>query len=238
MPTKPNKRLGRSLLRGEVSLSEVAKLTKAFESAHHLFDAETMEGSSYDVIVVDGDLKITGDFSTARHKLCGLVVNGDLRITGHYEDTDDPNTGVYVLGDMSAASVWTNGSLAVKGDLVVKGGLVGYYNECMAEIRGKTRALFLATEQHWFEFRGAVDVKHVLGPPRGSWPKRTKLIELATARYAELLVPEVFRPRSPKRRSSLSADDLADLDDCTELDHDELRKRLRSGKPILRPRSS
>lgn len=117
MPKKKKNAIGgRSWLRGEVTLNEVRRLTKKFGAqADALFDDDAMEGSDYDVVVVDSALRVDGDLSTARHGLCGLVVCGDLNVSGAYADYDDPATGVFVFGDMHVGAMRTNGALGVAG---------------------------------------------------------------------------------------------------------------------------
>jgi hypothetical protein len=217
---------GRSFQQGEVTRAELLKLTAQFEIGRDFF-ARDMEGWQYDVRLVEGDLTVPGGLDLFTERLAALVVTGNLEVQGLYGDSDDPWSGAFVLGDMRAATVITAGSLNVAGSLTVAGGLVGDYNDYSAAIGGQTTARYLHTEYHWFDFRGGVKVDYVLGPPRGSWPKTTRLRELPGASYPDVLVPEVFSP------------DPADLTEeerakgWFDLEHREIMRRTSAGEPVL-----
>jgi hypothetical protein len=228
---------GRSHLRGEVSRAELLARTIGFEASRHLF-SDSMSDWAYDVRLVEGDLVVDGSLAMFERRFSALVVTGDLVVHGSYSDGDDPESGVFVLGDMRAENVFTAGWLNLAGDLIVHNGLIGDYNDCSAFIGGKTTARFLYTEEHWFTFRGAVHVETVLGEPRGNWPRSTRLKPLPPARYPNVLVPEVFyldgargHPFDP---SSLSDEELEDLDDLLYVDDRVLRRRADQGQPIFR----
>lgn len=215
--------LGRSFLKGEVTLEEIRQLTKDFDEAEPLFDDEMMDGTDYDVRVVDGDLHVEGDLRTFEHDLCGLVVTGNLTVDGLFADTDDPATGVFVLGDMTAARVVTNGSLGVKGSLTATEVLVGFYNDYGAEVGKDVVTPFFAPENHHFEIGGTLKAKAVVGhAAEFRIPKAMKADaeKLKPKNLYELLVPEVLEgdPEHPEK---------------AEVDNAALRKRVLAGQPII-----
>ena len=217
---------GRSFQQGEVTRAELLTLTNQFEIGREFF-APDMDGWHYDIRLVEGDLSVPGGLDLFADGLAALVVTGNLEVQGTYGDGDDPWSAAFVLGDMRAANVVTAGSLNVAGSLTVAGGIVGDYNDYGATIGGQTTARYLHTEHHWFDFGGAVRVEYVLGSPRGSWPKTTRLRELPAANYPDVLMPEVFSP------------DPADLTDeeraegWFDLDHREILRRTSVGEPVL-----
>lgn len=221
---------GRSFLNGEVGRDELLALTQGFEASRQLF-GEHMTDGVYDVRLVEGDLEVEGPLDLFRQGLTGLVVTGSLVVHGCYEDSDDPESGTFVLGDMTADNVVSAGWLCVGGSLLVRGGLVGDYNDCSATIGGQTRAQFLHTEEHWFGFGGDVHVDLVLGRPRGEWPASTVLAKVPPSRYPHLLVPEVFGYDIDP--AELDDEEREDLDNLLRLDHRELVRRIRRGEPIL-----
>lgn len=141
-----SKPFGRSWLKEAVTLDEIRKLTKAWKDAVPLFDDERMDGSEYDVQVVDGALHVKGDLRTFEHNLCGLVITGDLIVDGLYAETDDPACGVFVLGNMKAAGVVTTGTLGVKGSLTVTEACLGFYNDYRIDREGPHHAALRARE--------------------------------------------------------------------------------------------
>jgi hypothetical protein len=217
---------GRSLRAGETSIAEVRALAAPFGAAkHYLTDATA--SYAYDTVVVDGDLEITGDLDTLAHELCNLVVTGSLRVSGLYRDYDDPQTAVFVLGDMTADRVITSGALCVRGDLTVRGALVGYYNDHVAEIHGNVTAHVFAPENHGFGFDGTLTVEHVIGagaeyrvPPK----LRRSATPVADAVLRELVVPEI-----------LEIEDYGDPEETPEInvDHPKVRERVAKGLPLL-----
>jgi hypothetical protein len=217
---------GRSFQQGEVTRAELLTLTTRFEIGRDFF-ARDMEGWHYDVRLVEGDLNVPGRLDLFAEKLAALVVTGNLEVHGTYGDGDDPWSGAFVLGSMRAANVVTAGSLNVAGSLTVAGGLVGDYNDYSATIGGQTTARYLHTEHHWFDFGAAVKVEYVLGPPRGSWPKATRLRELDVARYPDVLVPAVFSPDPAELTDEERAEGWFDLD------HSEIVRRTAAGEPVL-----
>lgn len=219
-----SKPLGRSFLAGEVTLEEVRKLTKAWNDAAPLFDDEMMDGSIYDVQVVDGDLHVKGDLRTFEHELCGLVVTGDLTVDGLYAETDDPACGVFVLGDMKAARVVTNGTLGVKGTLTATEACVGFYNDYGASIGKDLVTPLFAPENHHFDIKGKLRASHVVGyGAEYRVPKAMKAAaeKLMPKRLSDLLVPDVLEGEDGD-------------DEQAELDNTKLRERVRAGKPVLK----
>jgi hypothetical protein len=214
---------GRSWKRGEVTLGEIRRLTQPFGSdAAALFADEMMEGCIYDVIVVDGDLDVRGNFYTFDAGLCGLFVQGRFTVSGVYSDTDDPVTGVFVLGNMRAGAVVTNGLLGVKGSLETTGPLVGFYNDYSAKILGDVKAPLFAPETHSFAIGGKLVCKNVIGraaPYRLPAKMQRNVKPLPAARWKKVLHPSVIE----------DADDPDDL----EIDDAALRKRVLAGKPVL-----
>jgi hypothetical protein len=215
---------GRSWKRGEVALDEIRKLTEPFgDSAAALFDDDMMQGCEYDVVVVDGPLKLAGDFYTFDHGLCGLIVRGDLTVTGHYMDCDDPATGVYVLGDMHVGSAMTNGELGVRGSLTADRAVIGFYNDYAATIGGDVHTPCFAPENHFFEIGGKLDARVVVGYG------------------AEYRVPEAMRAAvkavvlaPSKYREVIAADVLVGADEEEpELDDQKLRERAKAGLAIV-----
>ena len=216
-----SKRLGRSWLKGEVTLDEIRKLTKLWKQAAPLFDDEMMDGSTYDVQVVDGDLHVKGDLRTFEHELCGLVVTGDLTVDGLYAETDDPACGVFVLGDMKAARVVTNGTLGVKGSLMATEACVGFYNDHSASIGKDLVTPLFAPENHHFDIHGKLRATHVVGyGAEYRVPKTMKAAatQLIPKKLSDVLVLEVL---------------IGSDDEEAELDNTKLRDRVRDGKPVL-----
>lgn len=219
----PLSTLGRSFLKGEVTLDEIRKLTKGFEDAEPLFDDEMMDGSEYDVRVIDGDLHVKGDLRTFEHDLCGLVVRGNLTVDGLFADTDDPATGVFVLGDMTAARVVTNGTLGVKGTLTATEALVGFYNDYAAEIGKDVITPLFHPENHHFEIGGKLKANVVVGHgAEFRVPKTLKAgaEKLKPKNLYELFVPEVIEGDSEHPQDA-------------EIDSSALRKRVLAGQPIF-----
>ncbi|MDQ7911310.1 hypothetical protein RB614_43160 [Phytohabitans sp. ZYX-F-186] len=217
---------GRSFRQGEVTRAELLKVTSQFKVGRGFF-APDMDGWHYDVRLVEGDLSVPGGLDLFAQGLAALVVTGNLEVQGAYGDGDDPWSGVFVLGDMRAANVVTAGSLSVAGSLTVAGGIVGDYNDYSATVGGQTTARYLHTEYHWFDFGAAVQVEYVLGSPRGSWPKTTRLRELPAARYPDVLVSEVFSPDPAELTDEERAKGWFDLD------HREVSRRTSVGEPVL-----
>jgi hypothetical protein len=217
---------GRSFQQGEVTRAELLKLTSQFEIGRAFFTSD-MDSWHYDVRLVEGDLNVPGRLDLFAEKLAALVVTGNLEVRGAYGDGDDPWSGAFVLGDMRAANVVTAGSLNVAGSLTVAGGIVGDYNDYGATIGGQTTARYLHTEHHWFDFGAAVNVEHVLGPPRGSWPTSTRLQELSAASYPDVLVPEVFSPDPAELSDEERAEGWFDLD------HRQVLRRTWAGEAVL-----
>jgi hypothetical protein len=214
-------KLGRSWLAGEVTLEEIRKLTKGYENAAPLFDDELLQGSIYDIVVADGDLRVDGDLDTFKHKLIGLVVKGNLTVTGLFTDTDDPACGVFVAGDMTAARIITTGELGVQGTLTATEALVGFYNDYGAEIGGALVTPLFHPENHHFEIHGKLEARVVVGyGAEYRVPKRLKAETLA---------------RIPKRLADVLVDKVIQReDDEEELDSDALMDRVRKGLPVLR----
>lgn len=211
-------------------------MTRGFEASRHMFTKD-MSSWVHDVRLVEGDLDVDGQLDLFEQELAVLVVTGRLVVRGHYGDRDDRESGTFVLGSMQADSVITAGWLNVAGSLLVRGGLIGDYNDCSATIGGQATARFLHTEEHWFSFGGDVHVDAVLGPARGEWPASTTLQELPASRYPEVLVPEVFyldgAKGEPFDRTALSEEEIDDLDDLLLLDRRELLGRTRRGETVL-----
>lgn len=218
-----SKPLGRSWLKGDVTLEEVRKLTKAWKDAAPLFDDEMMDGCIYDVQVVDGDLDVKGDLRTFQRNLCGLVVTGNLTVEGLYAETDDPACGVFVLGNMKAARVVTTGTLGVKGSLTVTEACIGFYNDYGATIGKDLITPLFAPENHHFEIKGKLRATHVVG------------------HGAEYRVPKTMKAAAtklmPKKLSQVLVPDVLDGEDTdeeeAELDDTKLRERVFAGKPVL-----
>lgn len=226
---RAKKRLGRSLLAGDVTIAELRTLTKRFETAKHYIRDELATWAN-DSIVVDGDLRIAGDFDTAAHGLCRLVVTGSLRVSGLYRDHDDPETAVFVLGNLEAQRAITNGALCVGKNVVVRETLVGYYNDHCAEILGSVTAKLFAPENHFFTIKGKLSVEHVLGSHaeyRVPGKLKTKAEPVADDVIRDLVVPEI-----------LEVEDYGDPSETPEINvnHSELRARVAAGKPILAKR--
>lgn len=218
---KGSAKLGRSYLAGEVTLDEIRSLTKKFTEAAPLFTDEMMDGSEYDVQVVDGDLHVSGDLNTFAHKLVGLVVCGRLTVDGLYTDTDDPACGVFVLGDMQAARVITTGSLGVAGSLTATEALVGFYNDYGAFVGKDVKTPLFHPENHHFQIGGKLEVEHVVGYG-------------AEYRVPKQLTKQVLAA-IPKNLRAVLVDALVQGDDDNqELDSEALRRRVREGKPVLR----
>jgi len=221
MASKKSKIAGRSLLSGDVTVGEIQRLTKPFGAqAQALFDEDSLDGSEYDVVVVDGPLEIDGDFDSFAYGLCGLVVCGDFTVTGLYTDHDDPATGIYVLGNMFAGRVITTGALGVKKSLTVQGPLVGFYNDYSAQIDGDVKAECFYPENHHFDIGKKLDVPLILGNG-AEWrvSKRLKksATPIASKLLAEKLVPEVLEGEG----------------DDTEISYDDFKERVRKGLPVL-----
>jgi hypothetical protein len=219
---KQKKLPGRSLLSGDVTLGEIQRLTKPFgDQAEALFDEGSMEGSEYDVLVVDGPLHIEGDFDTFQHKLCGLVVVGDFTVDGVYLDYDDPATGVFVLGNMKAGRVITTGALGVKKSLTVPGSLVGFYNDYSADIGGDVTCECFYPENHHFSIGKKLNAKYVLGSGaewRVSKHLKASTKPLAAEQWAKVL-----------HASVISGDE-----EDPELDYDAFKERVTKGLPVTR----
>ena len=208
---------GRSWQRGEVTLDEIRRLTKPFGAqAESLFDDDAMDGCAYDVIVVDGALELGGDFYTFDANLCGLVVQGDFSVEGVYSDTDDPATGVYVLGSMRAGGIVTTGALGVKKNLETDA-LVGFYNDYSAMILGAVKTQLFVPENHFFDVRGKLACKNVLG-------------DAAIHRVPAALKKSI----KPMPRSEWAKKLDASVLEEGELDQSAIRERVLSGKSVLR----
>lgn len=224
MKTPGSKVPGRSWLRGEVSLDEVRSLTKAFgPHGAALFSDDMMQGCTYDVVVVDGPLRVGGDFSSFGENLVGLVVRGDFSVSGVYSDTDDPATGVFVLGNMHAGRVVTTGQLCVKGSLTVDGALVGFYNDYSTEVGGDVITACFVPENHFFRVGGRVRARVVLGDAaRFRVPEklRASITSLGPEEYRTVLVPDVLNPQQ-------------DDGEEAEFDYDAFKRRVRKNEPVL-----
>lgn len=216
---------GRSWKKKQLTLEELAKLLKPFGGSD-LFDEDAMDGSLYDIVVVDGDLHFDRDLITFKEKLCGLVVLGDLIVRGRYEDSDDPNTGVFVKGNLRAESVITSGELVVLGDLDAGDALVGYYNDFGAKLRGTVRAKVFVPEQHSFELKGKVDFGLVLGDgEQCTWKGKKPFKPLALRDYPKHVVKTLLQETNVETLAEMEWDEV--------LDHDALMKKVRKGAPIL-----
>jgi hypothetical protein len=216
--------MARSWLRKEITLDEIRKLTKPWKDAAPLFDDDMMDGSIYDVHVVDGDLHVKGDLRTFKQKLCGLVVTGDLIVDGLYAETDDPACGVFVHGNMKAARVVTTGTLGVKGSLTATEACVGFYNDYSATIGKDLITPLFAPENHHFEIKGKLRAKLVVGygaEYRVPTALKAAAKKLMPKKLSAVLVPEV-----------LSGEDSDEEE--AEVNATKLRERVFAGKPVLK----
>lgn len=216
---------GRSWKKKQLSLETFAKLLKSFGGSD-LFDEDAMDGSLYDIVVVDGDLRLDGDLITFKEKLCGLMVLGDLVVDGRYEDSGDPNTGVFVQGNLRAKSVITSGELVVLGDVDAGDALVGDYNDFGAKLRGAVRAKVFVPEQHSFELKGKLDFAVVLGDgDQCTWKGKKPFKPLAVRDYPKRVAKTLLEVTDPETLAEMESDEV--------LDHDALKKSVRKGTPIL-----
>lgn len=219
---------GRSWAKNEITLREIATLLEPFGGTD-LFTEQQMDGSIYDILVVDGDLSVPGNLVTFKEQLTGLIVLGNLKIGGRYEDCDDPNTGVFVKGNMSATSVITTGELVVLGDLDAGEALIGSYNDFGARVRGNVSAKLFVPEQHCFELRGKVSFDVVLGDAdQCEWKGKGRVPwnPLPVDEYPKRVARSLLLETDPDALSEMSWDEA--------LDHDEVMQCVRKGAPVLR----
>lgn len=95
-------------------------------------------------IVHVGDLEIDGDFSAGI-----LVVTGNLVVSGKLSNYE--GAVVAVGGNLIAQSVWTEGPMLVAGDLHAKQYVYGYYNDYPLRVGGSLKTSLLIQEQHAVE---------------------------------------------------------------------------------------
>jgi hypothetical protein len=219
---------GLSYLRGELDEKKISTFLKTLSTQSDLFGEEQMDGSLYDVLVIEGDLVVSGNLILEQEKLCGLIVLGNLIVAGHYEDSMDPVTGVYVKGSLSAKSAITAGELVVRENLNIEESLIGDYNDYGATIFGHAKAKLFVTEQHRFNFKGQATFQTVLETgEQCEWKGKKPWVPLKIGSYAKTLVKGVLLHTDDETISSIEeADEL--------VDHDALKQMVRKGKSVLR----
>jgi len=209
---------GRSLIRGETTADELRTLAAMFADAAPLLSDDMLRGSAYDSVVIDGDLVLPA-LDTFAANVCNLVVRGNLTVEGLYADYDDPATGVFVLGDFRAKNVDTSGTLAVAGDVFVDECLVGNYNDYGADLRGVVTARVFIPENHFFALAKAPRFAAAIG--KGAQHRVSEEYATSVKTIGDQAVRELF------------VDELWDEAENT-VRYDELRKRLREGRRVLR----
>lgn len=213
----------RSWLEDEVGIDEIRTLTAEFRESRGLFRDDVIDGSIYDIVVVDGDLHVDGDLRVVARQWMGLVVRGALTVDGLFVDSDHPATGVFVLGDMRAGSVVTSGVLGVRGSLTVTGPLLGFYNDYGATIGGDLVTPLLHPENHHFTIGGRLEAKAVVG-------------RNAEHRVSGKVTKDDVKARFPKDLLAILVEDVVrgELVEEQELDDAKLKKRVLEGLPVLR----
>lgn len=97
------------------------------------------------MLIVDGDLRITGDLDLFKMESKPSVLVVQV-VDGAYHDHDDPEQFMFVTGAMTARDVLTAGWLEVHGELTA-GVVIGDYNHGGAHL-GSLRARVLYPEEH------------------------------------------------------------------------------------------
>ncbi|MDF2693368.1 MAG: hypothetical protein K0S65_1751 [Labilithrix sp.] len=140
----------RSYAAGEVEKGELLSLTKAFKWSKSIFGKNSFRMlKELDIVVIDGDLRVTGDLDLFDEKWMAIVVRGSLHVSRLFRD--QPGCGTFVLGAMTARNAVTAGALCVGKSLTVKEALIGRGNDYSAEIHGAVKAAVFAPSVHWFD---------------------------------------------------------------------------------------
>lgn len=101
------------------------------------------------VLVHDGDLRIDGNLDNDSV----LVVRGDLEITGMYDDYRADLGILVVFGNLRVADAYSWGALYVQGDLHASGLVMTVYNDFTFEIGGAVHARGLVVSDKSANYR-------------------------------------------------------------------------------------
>lgn len=129
--------------------------------------------SSFDVLVFDGDLSLSGGtlnsswledkFSEAggKNSARAMFVNGNLFISG--DIVDDDYLFLQVAKDMACDYLHSqDGVIAIGGNLTAIWGISGEYNDGMLQIFGKTQAPYIVSNDHAMPDHSARECVYVL----------------------------------------------------------------------------
>lgn len=108
------------------------------------------------VLLHEGDLRVKGDLtlpldSAGPHV---LVVQGNLSVTGIFRDSGEPGTATVVTGNLQADVLVCSGTLEVAGDLTARV-VVGGDSDLLCRVGERLQAELFYSEEHFFEAKAA-----------------------------------------------------------------------------------
>ncbi len=117
-----------------------------------------------DVLLHQGNLNVDGDLATFRPPgVVLLIVDGDLTVTGTFESAMDPSSIVVVTGNLNARNIVNGGFLEVHGNVTAQNAALFLDNDPCSEIMGNLAAPFLYTQYHSAKIHGSIKARLYTG---------------------------------------------------------------------------
>ena len=210
----------RSIRRGTLGTDEALALTALFrdDPLANVTAGIVRDIADYapgDIYFHDGDLHLPGDYASDDANALVLIVRGNLTVDGVYCDTLDPDAFTLVTGNLRANAAVTAGFLEVHGDLVVRGSLIGDYNDGSAYIAGNVRCGLFYPENHHFTVLGDLEAGTAIGAVKhrvsGEGCRPADIIGLDDARLLDLFDHELLRPIDMDGRQGVDGFRFPDL---------------------------
>jgi hypothetical protein len=190
-----------------------------------------------DFVVHDGDLHVAGDLVTGLQPYIGiLIVRGDLEVSGRFETTLDPDSADVVTGDLRVQRMASAGFLEVHGSVIAERESLWLDNDGCAEIFGDLRSAFAFTKYHAVKVHGRVESPLIVGDhPRFESPHAYVFLNETDPVHKHLL-------RAQLPRAALAFAGQHEEPDgewwIEYIDSHVLLRHLRAGTPIVGPAAS
>ncbi len=188
-----------------------------------------------DVLLHRGNLKIEGDLATFRPPgIALLIVDGDLTITGTFESTMDPTTIVVIGGNLRARNIVNGGFLEVHGNVTAQNAALFLDNDPCSEIMGNLIAPFLYTQYHSAKIHGAIKARLYTGDDDTLETKAQKkqdrgFLEETELKVKGLLSAALLKALKAEIFTSEEGDEADDEGWIDYVDSEKLIKFLRKG---------